>query len=112
MDSDCYYSTPSSPTSNLDPSSIPMDQLPASAATQPEIPSIYTPDPVSDTMDWLAAVEGSLASIQQMLEQLLPNNQNLPSAPPLLFQLWRWVQTFQPSSQPQNRSSGRTPSHL
>jgi hypothetical protein len=38
-------------------------------------------------MDWLAAVEGSLASIQQMLEQLLPNNQNLPSAPPLLFQL-------------------------
>ncbi|KAJ7819850.1 hypothetical protein B0H14DRAFT_3472776 [Mycena olivaceomarginata] len=79
-DSDHYSSASSSPTSNLDPSSVPMDQLPAPASAQPEIPSVHTPDPASEAMDRLAAIEDSLESIQDALRQLLLSAQNLPPA--------------------------------
>jgi hypothetical protein len=81
MDSDHYFSAPSSPTSNLDPSSIPMDQLPASITMQPEIPSASAPDLASGTMARLAAVEDSLVDIQLMLRKLLLSTQNLLPAP-------------------------------
>jgi hypothetical protein len=74
---DHYSSAPFSPTSNLDPSSILMDQLPTPAAVQPDIPSVHTSDPASDTMAQLAAVEGSLGDIQLMLCKLLLSTQNL-----------------------------------
>ncbi|KAJ7303584.1 hypothetical protein DFH08DRAFT_977094 [Mycena albidolilacea] len=72
---------PSSPTFNLNPSSIPMDQLPTPVAAQPEILSVHTLDSASDIMDWLAAIEGSLTSMQLMLKYLLHHNQNLLPAP-------------------------------
>jgi hypothetical protein len=83
MDSDHYSSAPSSPTSNLDPSSILMDQPPAPVTTQPEILSVHTPDPASSGIARLSAVEGSLGDIQLMLCQLLLNSQNLlPASTP------------------------------
>jgi hypothetical protein len=80
MDSDHYSSAPSSPTSNLDPSSILMDQLPTPDSAQPEIPSVHTPDVDSGAMARLAAVEGSLETIQDTLCQLLLSTQNPPPA--------------------------------
>ncbi|KAJ7888871.1 hypothetical protein B0H14DRAFT_3429845 [Mycena olivaceomarginata] len=80
-DSDHYSSAPSSPTSNLDPSSVPMDQPPAPDSAQPEIPSVHAPHPDSGAMARLAAVEGSLESIQSTLRQLLLSTQNPPPAP-------------------------------
>jgi hypothetical protein len=58
-----------------------MDQLLASDSAQPEIPSVHAPDPDSRAMARLAAVEGSLESIQNMLRQLLLSTQNLLPAP-------------------------------
>jgi hypothetical protein len=58
-----------------------MDQLPATNSAQPEIPSVHTPDPDSGAMARLAAVEGSLETIQDMLHQLLLSTQNPPPAP-------------------------------
>jgi hypothetical protein len=48
-----------------------MDQLLAPDSTQPEILSVHALDPDSEAMAWLAAVEGSLESIQNTLRQLL-----------------------------------------
>jgi hypothetical protein len=52
-----------------------MDQLLTPGAAQPEIPSVHTLNLASNAMNWLAVIEGSLMSIQHMLEQLFPNNQ-------------------------------------
>jgi hypothetical protein len=81
MDLDHYSSAPSSPISNLDPSSIPMDQLPIPTAAQPEILGVHTPHPAFNAMAQLATVEGSLASMLLILEHLLHNNENLLPAP-------------------------------
>jgi hypothetical protein len=48
-------------------------------SAQPKILSASTLDLASDPIDWLAAVKGSLASIQEALRLLLAN-QNPPSA--------------------------------
>jgi hypothetical protein len=48
---------------------------------QPVILSVHTPDPASGVMDRLAAVEGSLDAIQDVLRQLLLGNQNPLPAP-------------------------------
>jgi hypothetical protein len=58
-----------------------MDQLPAPDSAQPEILSVHTPDPDSGAMAWLAAVKGSLETIQDTLRQLLLSTQNPPPAP-------------------------------
>jgi hypothetical protein len=58
-----------------------MDQAPAPGTVQPEILSFHALDLASNAMDQLATVKGSLASIQHILERLLPINQNPLSAP-------------------------------
>jgi hypothetical protein len=60
-----------------------MDQLPAPDSAQPEIPSVHIPDPDSGAMARLAAVEGSLKTIQDTLRQLLLSTQNPLPAPAL-----------------------------
>jgi hypothetical protein len=57
-----------------------MDQPPTPSAVQLEIPGTSALDLASNPMDWLAAIEGSLASIQHTLGLLLAN-QNPLSAP-------------------------------
>jgi hypothetical protein len=47
-------------------------------SAQPKILNASTPDLASDPTDWLAAIEGSLASIQEALRLLLANR-NPPS---------------------------------
>jgi hypothetical protein len=83
MDLDHYSSAPSSPTSNLDPSSIPMDQSPTPAAVQPEIPGVHTLHLASDPMDWLTTIECSLTGMQAILLCLLYNSENQPSLAPI-----------------------------
>src|SRR4051812_26020322 len=58
-----------------------MDQPPVPSSAQPEIPSVHTPDPASEAMDRLAAVEGSPESIKNAPRELLLNPQNPPPAP-------------------------------
>jgi hypothetical protein len=58
-----------------------MDQSPAPDTAQPEILSVHNLDLASRAMAQLAAVEGSLESIQDTLCQLLLSTQNLLPAP-------------------------------
>jgi hypothetical protein len=58
-----------------------MDQPLAPDSAQPEITSVHTPDLASEAMVRLAAVEGSLESIQNTLRQPLLSTQNPPPAP-------------------------------
>jgi hypothetical protein len=73
-DSDRYSSAPSSPTSNLDASSVPVDQMPDPAVTQPTVPGFHTSHPASDPEAWLTAVKGSLTTIEALLHCLLPDS--------------------------------------
>jgi hypothetical protein len=57
-----------------------MDQPLASSAMQPEIPSVHTPDPASEAMNRLAAIEDAFGDIHSTLSQLLLNNLPAPAS--------------------------------
>jgi hypothetical protein len=83
MDLDHYSSTPASPTSNLDPSSIPMDApSPTPLGIQPEIPDFHVLHLASDPKARLTTIKGALVNIEAALLCLLHNSQNTPLPAP------------------------------